>query len=132
MTPPPPFSCKNKLRKALMWFHLCFLECPPWLPWISLQSFWHNGTPTSDVSARRERGGQRGGRMGGVRKASLLLLITIPPPYSSSEPVLGMGGAELNEAAAEAERSGFFPFSFMCIFPIASSERCRGTDSGTQ
>ncbi len=35
-----------------------------WLPWISLKSFWYNGTPTSDVSARgrgeegveRERG----------------------------------------------------------------------------
>lgn len=76
-----PPTHKNKLRNALMWFHLCFLECPPWLPWISLQSFRHNGTPTSDVSARREWGGQRGGgrRMGGVRKASLLLLITIPP-----------------------------------------------------
>lgn len=30
------------------------------------------------------------------------------PPYSSSEPVLWMGGAQLNEAAAEAERSPFF------------------------
>lgn len=43
-----------------------------------------------------------------------------PPPYSNSEPVLWMGGAELNEAAAEAERSLLFfllPFSPCASFP---------------
>lgn len=44
-------------------------------------------------------------RMGGLSGGSLLLRITITPP-DSTEPVLWwMGGAELNEAAAEAQRS---------------------------
>lgn len=62
--------------------------------------------------------------MGGVRRASLLLLITIPPP-----PVLQLGAGAV-DGWSRVERGGgrsgaltvVFPFSFMCIFPIASSE----------
>lgn len=85
-----------------------------WLPWISLQSFWHNGTPTSDVSAwwwwwgaelRETEGETREEEKAEGREGRQPVAHDHSTTSSNSTRLAPVHGCEVRKAAAGVERT---------------------------